>query len=1135
MHELREHVEGILVDQAAGVLARLGRLPLSEQDEADHREALATLAMLESEHGPAALVAPRFDARRHVVLDSATAWARADVDHLVHAALRAETGAQAWDVAEADELVGQIAAHRAADERIVATLRHHRERAAAAGRTRTVAVIDRALAERPTGVAVPELAALRTALADGTPADVLAEAERLASTPGAFAGEVALVTGASPDSIAWATLGHLLRGGATVVVVTTTDTPERIAAYRDLERRVAGPGAQLHVVRANLASFADIDALLSWLTTATTQEVGPITREVKPALWPTLVLPFAAAPSGGELPDTGEEAQLTLRLLLLGVQRLVGGLADRVAEAGRDPFTVVLPMSPNHGTFGGDGAYGDAKAALETMVNKWRSEGSRWGRWTRLVSAEIGWVRGTGLMAANDGLAERVERDLGVTTFSSPQMGALIAALATRAFAQRAAEAPVRVDLSGGLSGRDDLAEALASALAEALAGSRVAEQPDAGIPALPNLPQALLHARAEVAEPALPTRARISAQDMIVLVGIAELGPWGGSATRWEAELGELSAAGIIELAWRTGLIGWDSARGSWTDSTSGEPVAEAEIATRYGDQVRARAGVRPLADTDLVAATGPLELTEVFLDRPLTTMLPTEADARALAAGAQGALVTQAESGWLLTLPAGAAIRVPRRRPLARGVGGQFPQGSDPALLGLEPGVAGSIDPLAAWNLVVTAEALATAGVTPEELVGATHPSLVGNTQGSGMGGMHSIQQLYMAPMLGRPSANDVLQEALGNVVPAHVNQGLVGGYGPMVHPVAACATAAVSLEEAVDKIALGKADIVIGGGWDDLSTEGIAGFANMAATADNADLIASGLEPHQHSRPGDRRRRGFVESQGGGSFIVCRGSVALALGLPVRAVVGYAASFGDGIHTSIPAPGLGALGAARGGVDSPLARSLADLGLSADDVEVVSKHDTSTEANDPNEAYVHAQIQAALGRTPGAPLRVISQKSLTGHAKGGAAAWQMAGLCDVFASGVVPGNRNLVSVDPRVTPDCLVVDHRSLRRAEPVRAGLITSLGFGHVSAVVALAHPDVFVAAIPDEQRADYQARARDRRVAGERRRLAAQHGGEPMLARRTDRRLGAGAPESIRAREAGMLLDASGSLPGIGRS
>ncbi len=124
---------------------------------------------------------------------------------------------------------------------------------------------------------------------------------------------------------------------------------------------------------------------------------------------------------------------------------------------------------------------------------------------------------------------------------------------------------------------------------------------------------------------------------------------------------------------------------------------------------------------------------------------------------------------------------------------------------------------------------------------------------------------------------------------------------------------------------------------------------------------------------------------------------------------------------MHTSIPAPGLGALGSARGGADSPLAKALAELGLTADDVAVVSKHDTSTEANDPNEAFIHSRIQESMGRPTGAPLRVISQKSLTGHAKGGAAAWQMAGLCDVFATGVVPGNRNLVVRRPAGDPRC------------------------------------------------------------------------------------------------------------------
>src|SRR6185295_5663297 len=78
-------------------------------------------------------------------------------------------------------------------------------------------------------------------------------------------GEVAVVTGAAPGSIATELVRRLLRGGATVVVATSTDTPQRRRFYRALYRTAAGPGAELHVVPANLASFGDLDALASWL------------------------------------------------------------------------------------------------------------------------------------------------------------------------------------------------------------------------------------------------------------------------------------------------------------------------------------------------------------------------------------------------------------------------------------------------------------------------------------------------------------------------------------------------------------------------------------------------------------------------------------------------------------------------------------------------------------------------------------------------------------------------------------------------------------------------------------------------------------------------------------------------------
>ena len=283
--------------------------------------------------------------------------------------------------------------------------------------------------------------------------------------------------------------------------------------------------------------------------------------------------------------------------------------------------------------------------------------------------------------------------------------------------------------------------------------------------------------------------------------------------------------------------------------------------------------------------------------------------------------------------------------------------------------------------------------------------------------MGGMLAMRALYIDALLGEPRPNDILQEALPNVALAHVVQSYVGSYGAMVHPVAACATAAVSVEEGVDKIRLGKAELVVAGGLDDLGIEGIVGFGDMSATADSAAMSAKGIADRRFSRANDRRRGGFVESQGGGTVLLARGDIALDLGLPVLGVVAYAQSFADGVHTSIPAPGIGALGSGRGGRESVLARQLQRLGVEADDIAVVSKHDTSTAANDPNEAELHERLAGALGRSEGAPLFVISQKSLTGHAKGGAAAFQMIGLCQVLEQGVVPPNRSLDCVDDQM----------------------------------------------------------------------------------------------------------------------
>src|SRR5699024_1864129 len=152
------------------------------------------------------------------------------------------------------------------------------------------------------------------------------------------------------------------------------------------------------------------------------------------------------------------------------------------------------------------------------------------------------------------------------------------------------------------------------------------------------------------------------------------------------------------------------------------------------------------------------------------------------------------------------------------------------------------------------------------------------------------------------------------------------------------------------------------------------------------------------------------------------------------------------------------------------------LAELGVSANEIAVISKHDTSTNANDPNESDLHERIAASMGRDAGNPLFIISQKTLTGHAKGGAAAFQLVGLTQVLRNAGWPPTGSWDWLAPAVRQHTHLTWLREQLgvRATPPKAGLVTSLGFGHVSALVAVVHPGAFVEALRAERGAEAAA-------------------------------------------------------------
>ena len=962
--------------------------------------------------------------------------------------------------------------------------------------------------------------------------------------PLAFAGETAVVTGASPGSIAFEMVRHLLRGGARVVVTTTTYDSARLRTYRTLYREAAAPGAELHVVPFNQASSEDVASLVDWLFSRVTVQEGATVREVKAPFRPTIVVPFGAMGDLATLDGADGRSEAALRAMLVGVERLVTSIGARYRRDGAPGRAchVVLPLSPNHGTFGGDGFYGEAKAALEALLNKASSERDAWGAAMSFCGARIGWVRGTGLMDANNAVAAELERAHGVTTWSASEMGHLLVALCSDGVRAAAAASSLLANVDAGMAdvtdlraiidgARADLAARAAAATreqqcheTEARLLGRASQTGGATMQTLPAWSDEERH----VVRPWRRARPDVALDDAIVITGIGEVSPWGSVRTRWAYEVDpELSPAAVLELAWMTGRVEFrDQAGGAWFDTETDEVVDEADIAARYRDVVLQHAGIR-VVEPD-VAGYDPDQvpvLSVVYLDRDLTFQVSSRAEAETFVQADPGNTLVREDAArgqWTVTRRAGSEVRVPRSVRWQRHVAGLVPTGFDPKRFGIPAEMADATDRVTCFALVATVDAFLSAGLRPEELLSKLHPARVGNTQGSGIGGMESLRRLYLDELLDRERQPDVIQESLINVMAGYVVQSFVGSYGPMSHPVAACATAAVSLEEAFDKIQCGKADLIVAGGFDDIGEAGVRGFGDMNATADTREMERKGIEPAAMCRPNDVRRDGFLEAQGGGAFLVTRGSVARDLGLPVDAVVAWVGSFGDGIQTSVPAPGLGAVASALGGASSPLGAALARWQMHADDVRIVYKHDTSTRANDPNENRLHQTVQRALGRTAGAPLFVVSQKAITGHPKGGAAAFQIAGACQAMRTGVIPGNRNLDTVDPSAHPhDDLVFSDAPVAVGEAGRidAAVITSLGFGHVSAFALLVHPDAFAALLDDPDA--WAATADARRVAGRRRRERILAGLEPAFVKRTDPGFGTA---NRNAAETAMLLD-----------
>jgi 3-oxoacyl-[acyl-carrier-protein] synthase II len=328
--------------------------------------------------------------------------------------------------------------------------------------------------------------------------------------------------------------------------------------------------------------------------------------------------------------------------------------------------------------------------------------------------------------------------------------------------------------------------------------------------------------------------------------------------------------------------------------------------------------------------------------------------------------------------------------------------------------------------FGLVAAREAMDQAGL-PARLEG-DEAERTGVILGTGLGGVGTLVDGISINALRGPDRISPFFIPMG--IP-NVGAGQIaisfGMTGPNFTTVSACATGGHAIGESYETIRRGDADTMIAGGTEAGIFEPlVGGFAAMRALSTRND------DPEGASRPFDKDRDGFVPGEGAGVLVLEDLDHARARGVPILAeLISYGAT-ADASHITLPAPGgIGAVRAAR--------RALEKAGVSADEIDHVNAHATSTPEGDKAELQsIRTIFGDRVGKVP-----ITANKSMLGHTLGAAGAIEAIVTIQSIRESCVPPTINLD--DPDDAAEGLNLTPNTAQ-AHDIRTAMSNSFGFG-----------------------------------------------------------------------------------------
>ena len=246
------------------------------------------------------------------------------------------------------------------------------------------------------------------------------------------------------------------------------------------------------------------------------------------------------------------------------------------------------------------------------------------------------------------------------------------------------------------------------------------------------------------------------------------------------------------------------------------------------------------------------------------------------------------------------------------------------------------------------------------------------------------------------------------------------------------AACASAIQAIGTGYDLIRLGKQDVLLCGGAEELHPTVTGSFDVLFATS-----VRYNQSPQKTPRPFDKDRDGLVCGEGSGILVLEEYERAVNRNARIYAEISGYSTSGNGFHVSQ---------SDKEPMVHCMNKALNDAGITPQEVDYINAHATATLQGDKEEA-------GAIKELFGDSVPVSSLKGYIGHTLGASGAIELIAALIMMEKGIIYPTLNLDNIDP----DCQGINHVTRTIRKKIKIILKNCFAFGGINTALVCKKP------------------------------------------------------------------------------